>query len=215
MPEYTPNYQLPYPAPGDSPCSLSDTTCAFGDAVDTQLDALQAIVDRTAGSVPMAVVSTVGLKQYIIDPNSTGFNYNVTFDSVLVDTDGMTDLVSNPQGFTIQTPGIYLRWIYFTMRTTWPSPGTTIIGPSIRTPTAQGTGPNQTILLNIIPSSTAMPIQNDRNRLYNVATSSNQIMDMQVNWSPYLFFSPTIGGATAFPAYITAQMGVVWLREAP
>jgi hypothetical protein len=215
MPSYTPNYALPYPIASDSPCTLSDTWCAFDDAVETQLDAIDSVVARTATATPMAIVSTIGLKQYSNDPNVLGSNLVVTYDSVLVDTDGMTNLNTNPQGLTIQTAGIYLRWVYMTIRTTQPSVTFAQAFPTITTPSSGGIGPNQAILMQQLPLSTAMPVQNDRNRLYNFAFSSNQIIDMQANWSLSLTFNVGIPGFVAYPLFVTSQMGVAWLREAP
>lgn len=216
MPSYTPTYQLPYPIASDSSCTLADTWCAFDDAVETQLDAIDAVVARTATATPMAIVSTSAMHLYINNPLSTGSNFIMTFDTVLVDTDGMTDLATNPQGLTIRTPGIYQRWIHITFRDVQPSPTFEIVQPRITTPLTGGIGPNQDIIAQQVPNITAMPIQNDRNRLYNFAASSNQIIDMQANWSLSIQFLPqSPAGSTSYNLFVTAHMGVAWLRELP
>jgi len=215
MPSCTP-LGLPYPEPTDSPCTLADTWCAFDDAVETQLDSIDSVIARTATATPMAVVATTSMHLFINNPLVLGTSFTMTFDTVLVDTDNMTNLATNPQGLTIRTAGIYQRWVYITFRDVQPTPTFALVQPHLTTPTSGGIGPNQDILMQQIPNITAMPIQNDRNRLYNFAASSNQIMEMYPDWSLSLTFQPgSPTGSTSYNLFVTAYMGVAWLREAP
>jgi hypothetical protein len=98
---------IPIVEGSDNPCDIDDYTCAFAAAVEAQLTSLDAIVTRTATTVPVAWmrrttdwVTAVG--------DST--NIHPDFDTVVSDTDNMVDLNTTSTGFTVNTPGIYTFW---------------------------------------------------------------------------------------------------------
>lgn len=92
-----------------STCEPSTVWCDFAAAVDVKLDELDAVVDRTATTVPMAWVElTAPIARVVGDPELA-----VPFDSVRADTDDMVDLSANSSGFTFNTPGLYVVFAYF------------------------------------------------------------------------------------------------------
>jgi hypothetical protein len=100
MPNFTTNFNLPYPAGTDEPCDFAQQWCDFTQAIDGVFDTFQSAIDRTIPVVPAAIlVQTV--------PTSI-FNFSpLRFDTVLVDTAGMTDLDVDPFTITITRPGRY------------------------------------------------------------------------------------------------------------
>jgi hypothetical protein len=97
MPTCTPIYRLPYPIGSDPVCDIHLTFCAFAEAVEVELDRLDALVDRVVDSVPMAQVRQTVTRDY-----AAGSAQAVQFDTVDVDTADMVDLTANP--FLIQLP---------------------------------------------------------------------------------------------------------------
>lgn len=102
----TPIYGLPVVEGSDDPCDIDGWSCDFATAVESQLDALDAVVQRTSTTIPMVwirrttpYVSTVG-----------SFSYVPEFDTVVVDTDNMADLTTMSTGVTFNTPGVYQIW---------------------------------------------------------------------------------------------------------
>jgi hypothetical protein len=105
MPTCTPIYGLSYPICSDPPCDVAGTFCEFTNQVETQLDRLDGVVDRTSDTIPQFQVSISA--PYTL----TGTSIVIAFDTVLVDTDNMVDLTTDPFSFPINTPG---RWfLYF------------------------------------------------------------------------------------------------------
>lgn len=99
----TPVYGLPYATGADRPCDIGSTLCSFNSAVQTQLDRLSGIVNRTAATIPMAkVAATV---PFTLNFNSPG-SVVLAFDTVQVDTDNMF-ASSSPAQLTINRPGVY------------------------------------------------------------------------------------------------------------
>lgn len=103
----TPIYGLPYPTGSDRPCDAPTTMCSFASAVETQLDTLDAIVDRTIDSVPMGIV-TLTITANI---SSLGGNTQLSWDTVNVDTANMVDLTNNPYAITLPRYGRY--WVSY------------------------------------------------------------------------------------------------------
>lgn len=100
MPNFTPNFALPYPAPDDAPCDFDEQWCEFTEGLDRAFDTLQVVADRTNPIIPIAVIeATVVL--------SVPSNSKVPFDTVIVDTAGMTDMDADPFTITIKRPGRY------------------------------------------------------------------------------------------------------------
>lgn len=104
----TPIYGLAQVECSDRPCDVNDTLCQFANDVEAQLDALDAVVNRTATTVPMVILERNDPFTIVVGSNPS----LPEFQSVLVDTDNMADLTTLSRGITIQTPGIYYTWIY-------------------------------------------------------------------------------------------------------
>lgn len=107
----TPIYELPYPTGASRPCDIGSTSCDFAQAVETQLDALDAVVKRTQTTVPMAWVRTT--TAFTLTQNATQNTVlGAPFDTVVVDTDDMANLLDFGSGLTTTRGGLYLVWIY-------------------------------------------------------------------------------------------------------
>jgi hypothetical protein len=105
-------YQLPLPEGTDRPCDYSEISCGFATGVETQLDLLDGVVLRTATTIPMAWVRTT--TPYVVAQNATqSAVVTVPFDTVVVDTDQMSDLAQFSSGVTTTRDGLYLVWVYF------------------------------------------------------------------------------------------------------
>lgn len=100
MPNYTPNYGLPYPAPSDSPCDFDEQWCDFTDAISAVMDRFQTTVNRTVPVVPAAMLQLTQIRQIFS-------NQAIPFDAVTFDTSGMTDIDSDPTAITINRTGRY------------------------------------------------------------------------------------------------------------
>lgn len=98
---------LVYPDGGDRPCDVAPVTCDFVNGVESYLDQLDALVQRTDTSNPMAWIATTVPLQVLIG----GGTYVAAFDTVVVDTANMVDL-SALSGITITRDGIYALGYY-------------------------------------------------------------------------------------------------------
>lgn len=103
----TPIYGFVYAECDDRPCDIGETFCQFSEQVETELDRLDAIVDRTVDTVPLAQVRLTVPFSY---DNGIGGNANVSvpFDTVDVDTADMVDLTANPTRITLPSFGRYV-----------------------------------------------------------------------------------------------------------
>jgi len=99
----TPIYGLAMVECSDRPCDIDDTMCQFANDVEVELDRLDAIVTRTATTIPQAVVAFTESTTYTVVPAS---NFPTVFDTVLADTDDMFDSAV-PEQILINTPGMY------------------------------------------------------------------------------------------------------------
>jgi hypothetical protein len=107
MPTCTPIYRLPYAVGSDPPCDIDDTLCAFAEAVEAELDRLDAVVDRAADSVPMAQVRLTVTTLYPANPGG-GTPSTIAFDTVDVDTADMVDLTNDPYTILLPRAGRYM-----------------------------------------------------------------------------------------------------------
>lgn len=101
----TPLYGLPYAEGSDRPCDIDETLCAFADAVETQLDLLDAVVDRVADTVPMVQVKLTTPYVFASTGNTT---LTIPFDTISFDTANMVALGSNAYQVTLPRGGRYL-----------------------------------------------------------------------------------------------------------
>lgn len=100
MPNFTPNFALPYPSASDAPCDFDEQWCDFTTAVDSVFTTFDTGLARVLPVVPVAVLA----RTVPVDISS---NLKVTFDTVVIDTAGMTDLDADPSVITISRPGCY------------------------------------------------------------------------------------------------------------
>jgi hypothetical protein len=100
MPNTTVNFALPYPAGTDAPCDFAEQWCDFTAAIDGVFDTFQSAIDRTIPVVPVAIT-------LMTIPTSVFNSGLIPFDTVLVDTAGMTDMDTDPYTITIKRPGRY------------------------------------------------------------------------------------------------------------
>lgn len=101
----TPLFGLPVVEGSDRPCDIDQWSCDFASAVESQLDTLDGIVQRTATTVPMAkVISTVPVT--FGNETTSGSTPNLSFDTVAVDTDNMFNS-SFPEQIFFPTKGMY------------------------------------------------------------------------------------------------------------
>jgi hypothetical protein len=107
----TPVYGLPYATGASRPCNIGSTSCDFAAAVENQLNLLDDVVLRTQTSIPMAWVRT---KTAFTMTQNAAQNVSVSapFDTVVVDTDNMADLVAFSPGLTASRSGLFLTWVY-------------------------------------------------------------------------------------------------------
>lgn len=109
---------LVYPDGSDRPCDADDVSCLFANGVESQLNSLDAIVQRTATSVPMVWIRAQ--TPLVVDAAVLAAAVPV-FDTVVVDTDNMADLTAEASSFTVNTTGIYLIGQYARGTTAQPS----------------------------------------------------------------------------------------------
>lgn len=100
MPNTTPNFALPYPAATDEPCDFAEQWCDFTGAVDGVLATFQSGIDRSVPTIPIAMLQqTVSRSILNLSP--------LLFDTVVIDTAGMTDLDADLSRITIPRNGVY------------------------------------------------------------------------------------------------------------
>ncbi len=102
MPNFTPNFNLPYPAPTDAPCDFDEQWCDFTDAVTSVLDGFQATVDRTYPVIPVAASGIKGFEGAL---TSTPVQQSspIPMQQALVDTAGW---ISSEIGLAFINPDI-------------------------------------------------------------------------------------------------------------
>lgn len=100
----TPLYGLPYAEGSDPPCDIDETLCEFAAAVEAQLDALDAVVDRTTDTLPMAQVKLTTPFTITSIGNTTA---TVPFDTISFDTANFVELAENAYQATLPRAGRY------------------------------------------------------------------------------------------------------------
>lgn len=101
----TPVYGLPYAEGDDPPCDIGETLCAFADAVEAELDRLDAVVERTVDTVPIVQLRLTAPFTFTTTTNTT---VTIPFDTIDVDTAEMADLTLSPYQITLPRGGRYL-----------------------------------------------------------------------------------------------------------
>ena len=204
----TPIYQLPYPTGASNPCDYDETSCAFAEAVEAQLDALDDIVARTAGTVPFAYGMSFAAQLY--DNNFPG-SFILTMDTTLSDTDNMIDLSFDNSVITFQTPGVYS--IFWSVEMTAPVGAASIgINPSVFNTSGSGISGNTAYFSDDLPTSPSMPLKTNGARLTNVCATGEFIIDVGTGYTVRsdLVTAGTLGIISTIHEY---RLGALWLRE--
>lgn len=100
----TPTYLIPYQSCTDRPCDFDDVACDAATVIETNLNRIDAIINRTATTIPMAVVQMTSQPVYNASATSPPA---YVFDTVLADTDNMFS-PSDASFVTINTSGYYI-----------------------------------------------------------------------------------------------------------
>lgn len=204
----TPIYGLPYPTGASDPCNIGSTGCEFAAAVEEQLDALDAIVARTAGTVPFGYAMSYAAQLY--DNNFPGA-FPLRFDTTLADTDNMVDLSFNNTILTFNTAGVYS--IFFSVEMTAPLTLTSVsIDPQVLNNAGSEVQGNALYFSDDFPTSPSMPLKTNGARLTNVCATGEFIVDVEPGYT--MMTELTTGGATGIVSTIHEyRMGALWLRE--
>lgn len=108
MPDFTPNFALPYPNASDQPCDFDEQWCDFTAALDSVFATLDTGLARVNPIIPIALVRQ---SQSV----TVGSFIPVPFDTVVIDTAGMTDIDTDPFSITVTRPGRYTISSYLEM----------------------------------------------------------------------------------------------------
>lgn len=100
MPDITPNFSLPYPAPTDDPCLFAEQWCDFTDGINSIISNFQAGADRAIPVIPVAMLRRTTAVN-VINGNL------IPFTDVIIDTANMTDLDADPYRITVPRTGRY------------------------------------------------------------------------------------------------------------
>lgn len=101
----TPLYGLPYAEGGDRPCDVFEPLCDFANAVETQLDLLDGVVDRVVDTVPMVQVKLTTPFTFVSTTNTT---VTIPFDTISFDTANFVSLADSANQITLPRGGRYL-----------------------------------------------------------------------------------------------------------
>lgn len=106
----TPLMGLPYPNGLDAPCDFDDDWCTFTAALDAVFTKFDSGLQRSYPAIPIAVVQ--------LTSTITILNFNpVPWDTVTIDTAGMTDLDADPYGIVLPRSGRYTAAAYLQQNT--------------------------------------------------------------------------------------------------
>ena len=201
----TPIYQLPIVEGTDRPCDISDTSCAFAEAVEAQLDLLDAAVARTQGTTPFSMISIAG----DIAVPSTTLIYTVQFDTTLVDTNNMVDLASDNTSIYIRTAGVYTFFVSLELTL---SPGATSLQSTQLITSAAGSpvSGNTDYFIQNYTASSSMPVKNTGGRLDNSCYTGEYICNCSVG--DHYSLVVTVAGGTTTTIH-EVRIGALWLRD--
>lgn len=122
---------LPIISGSDRPCDIGNTLCSFANAAELRLDAVDSLVDRTATTVPMVkVASTIP----VVLTNASA-NFDVSFDTVEVDTDNMFNGNVDAESIVFPHAGFYLFQSNIWATSTGAGANVTALNPNITLPT--------------------------------------------------------------------------------
>lgn len=202
----TPIYGLPYATGTSDPCNIGSTGCEFAEAVEEQLDALDAVVDEIT-SVPFAYAMSFANQLY--DNNFPG-SFHLTFDTTLADTDNMIDLSFDNSVITCQTEGLYS--VFFSVEMTAPLGITSVlIAPIVINNNGSEVQGNSAYFSDDLPTSPSMPLKTDGARLTNVCTTGEFLINLEPGYTVGCQLNTS--GALAVSTIHEFRMGVMWLRE--
>lgn len=208
MVAYTSPDCLPYFEGTDSPCLNTGTLCDpstlwcdFAEIVEGRLDEFDDVVARTATSTPIAWVQTTTAFTSTAGVNSEVF---VPFDTVRMDTDNMVNLDANPNGFYVNTSGLY-----------------TVFGYAFGSVTITGAF-SATLDLDFIPSSSAYPANYNSLFVNHSINFTGALLGMNIHFTVPLFAGQQVianinCGGTANDSITLSQvsLGVAWMGGLP
>ncbi len=204
----TPTLLLPYAEGSDRPCDIFDTSCDFAEAVETQLNSIEDVVDRTADTVPFAYMMTSVNQNY---NNNTIGDFTPLFDTTLVDTNNMVDLGLDNTALTIQTAGVYTFFYSLEMRVE--NTITSILfQPLLIRDTGSDVSPNNDFTVGNFASLATLPVKFTGARVSNVCTTGEFIANVAAGtkYTTSLNSSGTLGTITVITAL---RIGAMWLRD--
>lgn len=201
----TPIYQLPIVEGTDRPCDISDTSCAFAEAAEAQLDLLDQAVARTQGTTPFSMISIAG----DIAVPSTTLEYPVQFDTTLVDTNNMVDLALDNTSIYVRTAGVYTFFVSLELTL---SPGATTMQATQLITNSAGTGVsgNTDYFIQNFTASSSMPVKNTGGRLDNSCYTGEYVFNSSVGDRYSLVIVVTGGTITTIHE---VRIGALWLRD--
>lgn len=204
----TPIYQLPYATGASDPCNIGSTGCAFAEAVEEQLDVLDDIVARTAGTVPFAYAMSFAPQLY--DNNFPG-DFVLTLDTTLADTNNMIDLASDNAHITFNTEGLYS--VFFSVEMTAPVGAASVeIDMSVMNTSGSDVSGNASYFSDDFPTSPSMPLKTNGARLTNVCATGEFIINVEPGYTVGcgLVVAGTLGIISTVHEF---RLGALWLRE--
>ncbi len=198
----TPIYGLPVVEGSDRPCDVDDWSCNFATAVETQLEALDEVINRTFVTTPMAWVrSTTSVTQIV----GIGGALQPNFDTVVVDTDNMVDLNANAARILTQHGGMFYLW--YSARGTRLLPGGSSAAPIIQFTVSP---------LTVLPTLTTLWVPQDERGgsvAGDFAISGGGYMIIPAGTS--LLLSLQVGGLNGNSlTYNDVHMGAFWVGDA-
>lgn len=99
---------LPYQEGSDAPCDFPEVWCNFTDILETQLQDIGSIINRTAVAVPFAKVIRDSFQVMTPNQDTLLINEAISWEGVKVDNDNMVDLSADPLHIYVRRPGIYM-----------------------------------------------------------------------------------------------------------
>ena len=207
MVAYTSPDCLPYFAGTDSPCLNTGTLCDpstvwcdFAEIVEARLDEFDAVVARTADSVPIAWVETTEAERITVG----GSEFFPTFTTVKADTDDMVNLDEDSSGFVVNTAGLYVIFGYAIGVTTTVSGNMAInYSATLSPPNAI---PNTVNSLSVGRSAIPDDVAQTVNVHFTIPVLAGQTITAQL----------TTGGSVGdFMTFSKISLGAAWIGDLP
>lgn len=199
---------LVFPEGSDRACDVAPTTCEFAAGVEGYLNQLDALVQRTATTLPMAWVRTREPVPLVISFASLS-GIQPVFDTVVADTDNMVDLTVRPSEILINRTGIYLIGFYVRGQVTLLAPGNAMNTFSLVSPTGSNSFPiTGTGFNSYLPKFRSYVFTNG----YIVAQTNFVIVPLSAGETYTLTVNPSGNDNDTF-TLVEADLYAVWLGD--